>query len=190
MTTYTAQHQYELLPAIFRIRDAEQGEPLKQVVRVLAREIGLVEDDIAQLYANWFIETCEEWIVPYIGDLLGVRGLHPISTTEFTQRAFVANTLGYRRRKGTATVLEQLARDTTLWAARAVEFFELLSTTQYINHLRPQNVRTPDLRQTKALELLNTPFDTIAHTAEVRRIANQRHGVHAAQIIVALVPGV
>ncbi len=174
MTTYTAQHLYELLPAIYRIRDAEQGEPLKQLVGVLAREIGLVEDDIAQLYANWFIETCAEWVVPYIGDLLGVRGLHPISSTEFTQRAFVANTLSYRRRKGTATVLEQLARDTTLWEARAVEFFELLSTTQYINHLRPQNVRTPDLRQTNTLELLNTPFDTIAHTAEVRRIANGR----------------
>ncbi|MCX6048066.1 MAG: phage tail protein [Chloroflexi bacterium] len=174
MTTYTAQHLYELLPAIYRLRDAEQGGALKQLVSVLAREIGLVEDDIAQLYTNWFIETCDEWVVPYIGDLLGVRGLHPISTTEFTQRAFVANTLSYRRRKGTATVLEQLARDTTLWDARAVEFFDLLSTTQYINHLRPQNVRTPDLRQMNQLELLNTPFDTIAHTAEVRHIANQR----------------
>jgi hypothetical protein len=171
---HTTEHLYTLLPAVYRIRDAEHAEALKALLGVMAREIGIVENDIAQLYANWFIETCAEWVVPYIGDLLGVRNLHQLTTTGFTQRAYVANTLRYRRRKGTATVLEQLARDTTLWPARAVEFFELLGTTQYINHLRPHNVRTPDLRQTSALALLDTPFDRIAHTADVRRIATGR----------------
>ena len=33
-------------------------------------------------------------------------------------------------------MLEQLARDVTGWDARAVEFFQLLATTQYMNHLR------------------------------------------------------
>ncbi|MDL1977382.1 MAG: hypothetical protein LWX52_04660 [Deltaproteobacteria bacterium] len=40
-----------------------------------------------------------------------------------------------------------------------------------MNHLRPGNVRTPDLRDTNRLELLDGPFDTVSHTAEVRRIA-------------------
>jgi hypothetical protein len=71
-------------------------------------------------------------------------------------------------------MLEQLARDTTGWNARAVEFFELLGTTQYLNHLRPENHRTPDIRQGNRMELLDTPFDAIAHTADVRRIANRR----------------
>ena len=171
MTTYTAERIYELLPAIYRLRDAEQGYPLRSLLSVVAREIGIVEEDIARLYANWFIETSDEWVVPYIGDLLGVRGLHALEDAGFTRRAFVANTLSYRRRKGTPTMLEQLARDTTQWNARVVEFFELLGTTQYLNHLRPHNVRTPDLRQTNALELLDTPFDGIGHTADVRRIA-------------------
>ena len=52
-------------------------------------------------------------------------------------RAEVANTIRYRRRKGTVSVLEQLAADVTGWPARAVEFFELLATTQYMNHVRP-----------------------------------------------------
>ena len=171
VTTYTAERLYELLPAIYRLRDAEQGYPLRSLLSVIAREIGIVEEDIARLYANWFIETSDEWVVPYIGDLLGVRGLHALEDAGFTRRAFVANTLSYRRRKGTPTMLEQLARDTTQWNARVVEFFELLGTTQYLNHLRPHNVRTPDLRQTNALELLDTPFDGIGHTADVRRIA-------------------
>jgi hypothetical protein len=172
--SYTTERLYELLPEIYRVRDAEQGHALKMLLDVMAREIGLVEADIDQLYANWFIETCEEWVTPYVGDLLGTGTMHALAAAGFTQRAYVANTLGYRRRKGTATVLEQLARDTTLWNARAVEFFELLATSQYMKHIRLHNAATPDLRQTNSLELLNTPFDTVAHTADVRRIASER----------------
>jgi len=159
---------YELLPAIYRIRDYEQGEPLKGLFEVIAREAGIVEDDIAGLYENWFIETCDEWVVPYIGDLLGVRGMHTIeSIPDFSMRAYVANTLRYRRRKGTAPVLEQLAIDTTGWKARVVEFFKLLGTTQNVNHIRLHNTVTPDMRCINKLELLNTAFDTISHTIDV-----------------------
>jgi len=172
--SYSAESLYRLLPSIYRLRDEDHGDVLKMLLAIIAEQIGAVEKDIDGLYNNWFIETCDEWVVPYIGDLLGVQGLHPISGTGFTQRARVANTLRYRRRKGTATMLEQLARDTTLWNTRAVEFFKLLSTTQYINHIRLDNLRTPHLRYINELELLDTPFDTIAHTADVRRIATNR----------------
>lgn len=170
-----AKKLYELLPAFYRIRDSQEGEPLKALIAVIAREAGVMEADITRLYENWFIETCDEWVVPYIGDLLGVRGLHHIEdATVFSRRAYVANTLGYRRRKGTAPVLEQLAYDTTGWRARVVEFFQLLETTQNINHVRLHNVRTPDLRRTNELELLDTAFDTSAHTADVRHISRGR----------------
>ncbi len=173
--SFTTDELYQLLPAIYRIRDAEQGEPLKALLAVIAGQARVMEDDIAGLYENWFIETCQEWVVPYLGDLLGVRGLHPFGQeAAFSQRARVANTLGYRRRKGTATMLEQLARDTTGWNARVVEFFELLGWTQYYNHVRLHNHRTPDLRRTDALELLDTAFDTAAHTVDVRHIASGR----------------
>ncbi len=172
--THSAEDIYELLPAIYRIRDAEQGGPMKEVVAVLAEQAQVVKEDIARLYDNWFIETCEEWVVPYIGDLLGVRGLHSVSQPTFSLRARVANTLAYRRRKGTAAMLEQLARDTTGWPAHAVEFFELLGTTQNYNHLRPHNLITPNLRRTEVLDLLDTPFDQIAHTVDVRHIASRR----------------
>jgi len=167
----TEKNIYELIPAIYRIRDNEQGEPLKALIEIIAREAGIVEDDIAQLYNNWFIETSAEWVIPYIGDLLRVRGLHEIETVpDFSLRAYVANTLRYRRRKGTAPVLEQLALDTTGWRARVVEFFHLLGTTQNLNHLRLQNIVPPDLRDMDRLELLNTAFDTNSHTVDVRHI--------------------
>jgi hypothetical protein len=165
---------YDLLPAIYRLRDAAAGEPLRALLGLIQTEFDALQADIGGLYENWFIETCDEWVVPYIGDLLRVRGLHPVSPGTFSQRAFVAHTLAYRRRKGTAAMLAQLARDVTGWPARVVEFFDLLAMTQYLNHLRLSKSRTADLRDTNQLELLSVPFEAIAHTVDVRHIASSR----------------
>jgi hypothetical protein len=195
---FDAQRLYELLPAIYRVRDAQQGEPLKALLAVIAGQIAVIEEDLAQLYDDQFIETCAEWVVPYLGDLVGARGIFTFPEAPFSQRAQVANTLAYRRRKGTATVLEQLARDVTGWNANVVEYFQRLATTQYLNHPRPRNLSFTSLRhlltirveqkvepgrfsrQTihlpnwKVLEYLTTPFDATARTADVRRIESRR----------------
>ncbi len=178
---YTKAKLYELIPAIYRQHDAISDKPLEALLNIIASQVDVLEKDIAGLYDNWFVETCDEWVTAYIADLVSARSLttsrvssSSTTTAEVSQRAYVANTLGYRRRKGTLAVLEQLAKDITHWDSHAVEFFQLLGTTQHLNHLRPQNNRTPDLRKTDNLELLNTPFDTIAHTVEVRRIASGR----------------
>lgn len=162
------EYLYNLLPAIYRICDADQGEPLRALLGVVEEEFLAIEQDIAGLYEDLFIETCDEWVIPYIGDLLNVHGVYPISARAGSLRSYVANTIAYRRRKGTAAVLEQVARDITGWPAHAVEFFQLLGTTQHLNHLRMDNVRTPDLRDTNSLQLLGGPFETAAHTAEIR----------------------
>jgi len=165
---------FELLPAIHRVRDAASGHVLEALLEVLDGERRRLEADVDQLYDNWFIETADEWVVPYIGDLLAVRGIRPIQAEGITQRGVVANTIRYRRRKGTAAVLEELARDVSGWPARAVEFFETLATTQFMNHVRLHNVVTPDLRRVDALEFVGTAFDTAAHTADVRHVDNRR----------------
>lgn len=169
----SAEQMFKLLPGVVRLRDAQTGGALEDFIELLWREANRVERDITQTWDNWFIETCEEWVAPYIGDLLAVRPLHSIEGA-FTQRARIANTIRFRRRKGTATMLEQLARDTTGWPARAVEFFQLLSTTQYAKHIRLHNHRTPDVRDANRMELIETPFGSAAHTADVRRIATGR----------------
>jgi hypothetical protein len=167
-----------LLPAFYRERDAELDGPLRALLGVIARQGALVEADIERLYDNAFIETCEDWVVPYIGDLLGVRALYPVGgTAAFGTRALVANTLRLRRRKGTALVLEELAFDTTGWRARAVEFFERVSTTQYLNHLRPHSLRTPDLRQPRPLDRIDGPFGSEAHTADIRALPAGRYNL-------------
>jgi hypothetical protein len=173
VSTVTDERLYDLLPAVLRIRDVEPGEPLRALLAVLEGQFRAVEEDIAQLYDNWFVETCEDWLVPYIGDLLAVRGMHAVSERTATPRVVVANTLSYRRRKGTATMLEQLARDTTGWPARAVEFFELVAATQNVNHVRPENLATADLHGAARLEHVDGPFERVPRTVEVRSIARR-----------------
>ena len=88
------------------------------------------------------------------------------------------HTIAFRRRKGTATMLEQLARDVTGWPARVVEMFQLLGWTQHMNHIRPESRYAPDLRQWEKLERLNTPFDSLC---PYRRRARHRQGTGQVQ---------
>jgi hypothetical protein len=168
--SFDTQRLFELLPAIYRIRDAEQGDPLQTLFGVIADQLQVLQEDLAQLYDDQFIETCAPWVVPYIGDLIGYRGLHGNVPGISSPRAEVAHTISFRRRKGTAAMLEQLARDVTGWDARVVEFFQLLNWTQNMNHLRPSCLQVPDLRDAIALERLNGPFDSAMHTIDVRQL--------------------
>src|SRR6266704_306645 len=118
--------------------------PLQSLLMVIQEQLGIVAEDIDQLYDDQFIETCAPWVAPYIGDLIGYRTLYGLTDKIGSPRAEVADTIAFRRRKGTASMLEQLARDVTGWDARVVEFFQLLSTTQYMNHIRPKNLYAPD----------------------------------------------
>lgn len=173
MSLLTPERLYQLLPSIHRLRDAAEGEPLRALLAVIEAELEAVEADTARLYDNWFIETCDEWTVPYIGDLLGVRPVRPVPSAGVSMRAWVANTIAYRRRKGTALVLEQLARDVTGWPAVAVEFFQRLGTTQHLNHVRLRPAATASVRDAAAAELADGAFDPFAHTLEVRRAATR-----------------
>jgi hypothetical protein len=167
-TSLSAERLYTLLPAVYRLRDADQGEPLRALLDAFAQEFAALADNVEQLYDDQFIETCAEWVTPYIGDLIGYRSLHGQVPQIASPRAEVANTIAFRRRKGTALMLEELAHDVTGWPAHAVEFFEQLATTQYMKHLRPHARATANLRDLRALLLGGGAFNTIAHTAEMR----------------------
>jgi hypothetical protein len=159
------QERYELLS-----ERAKRG-PLRALLAIFANEIGAMEENLEQLYDDLFVETCADWVLPYIGDLIGYRSLHG---GYGDRRAELARTIAFRRRKGTLAMLEQLARDVTGCDARAVEFFQLLATTQNMNHVRQRHAVTPDLRKGLALERIGTAFDPIPHLLDVRRIASGR----------------
>ncbi len=120
---------YNLLPAYYRQKDQDEGHPLHALLHVIGEQVASVEANIEQLYDNWFIETCDDWVVPYIGELIGYERLPtmiaPNSTEQMTAYAVprrdVANTIRYRRRKGTLQILELLAAAVAGWTAQASE---------------------------------------------------------------------
>ena len=171
MTKLINDRLYDLLPAIYRTRDKEQGQALEALLDLIYDEMKLLKKDIDGLYEDWFIETCSDWVIPYIGDLLGCHGAHALTDDAgASRRGYVANTIAYRRRKGTASVLEQVSRDVTGWPAHASEFFQLLALTQNLNHLRMERARTACIRDADEIELVNGPFESTAHTPDIRRI--------------------
>ncbi len=181
---------YDLLPVVYRMRDAEQGYPLRDFLRVLSTQADVLEQDIARLYDNWFIETCDDWVVPYIGDLLGYTLLPEAATLDagggacaaglgrvLAPRADVANTIDARRRKGTLSLLEDLARDAADWPARALEFYRRLGWMQHLDHQHPHRGGTADLREPGRLQCIgwaNGAFDPFAHSVDVRRMGSSR----------------
>jgi hypothetical protein len=172
---------FELLPSTYRVDDAAQGYQLKALMDLMSAQANLIKEDIAGLYDDLFIETCSDWVIPYIGDLVGNN---PIYEAVRGRRPDVAKTIYYRRRKGTLPMLEELARDITDWSAHAVAFFEQLGWTQNLNHLRDSaapnpnaldpnafdRVGTAHIRNLNAMDLLDGPFDITTHTVDVRRI--------------------
>ncbi len=185
---------YNLLPAIYRERDADLNYPLRGLLNLIGNQAGLIDADLEQLYNNLFIETCDSWVIPYIGDLVSNNLLFdasriPASSTAQTLfpdlagrdlrppvaarvRADVARTIYYRRRKATPRMLEEMARDVTGWPSHVIEFFEHLGWTQNLEHLRLNNTWT-DVRSLDRLDRIAGAFDETAHTVDVRQIAQQ-----------------
>lgn len=184
---------FDRLPEIYRTRDAEQqpADQLRAFLRAIEGPFGALHENIAQLYEDLFIDTCDDWVIPYIADLLGSTHL---KGEPRTLRADVADTIALRRRKGTLGVIERLAVNLTDWACRAVELRENLGWTQHLNHQRPDAGGEPPyadprltrfdvprggtvpIRDPAALALLGSPFDPFAYTADVKPpLDYQRH---------------
>ncbi|MEU9958248.1 hypothetical protein [Streptomyces sp. NPDC050982] len=180
----------ELLPQWHRLRDAQEGEPLRALLAVMAEQLDLVRDGVEQGYEDLFVETAAPWVLSYLGDLVGYRtlpgyervlttGLRGGSSAALTEavapRRDVAATVANRRRKGTLHLLEELSERVADWPARAVEL------SRHVSHQQPVKLygtggaergtrgRTVDLRDSSALDMAGGPFGSVARSVDVRR---------------------
>jgi hypothetical protein len=135
--SYYAERLWQLLPAVYRTADTDESGgpgPLRELINRIGAQAAVARRGIDRLWADQSIETCDDWVIPYIGDLLGTNLVTNLDAP--AQRLDVANTINYRRRKGTVEVLEELAHDVpapngTRWTAHAVEGFRRLARTRH-----------------------------------------------------------
>jgi hypothetical protein len=129
---YYANKLWNLLPAIYRSEDSSEfgvNGPLREMVNRIGAQAAVLRRSIDRLWEDQSIETCDDWVVPYIADLLATRLV--ASQNARGQRLDVAKTIYYRRRRGTVGILEEIASDVTGWDARVVEFFRRLGRTRH-----------------------------------------------------------
>jgi hypothetical protein len=195
---YYAERLWQLLPAVYRTADTDSFTapgPLRELLNRIGAQVAVVRRSIDRLWADQSIETCDNWVIPYIGDLLGTNLAGNLDAR--AHRLDVAKTIYYRRRKGTLQVLEELALDVTGWTAHVVEGFRRLARTRHgldpaigpavfpqasaagvasllqIEGLTGLLTGGPaggfaDLRSAHGATLANTAFDESFHTADVR----------------------
>ena len=129
---YYADKLWKLLPAVYRAQDTDDfnaNGPLREMVNRLGAQSAILRRGIDRMWDDQSIETCDDWIIPYIGALLDVNLVSSLDARG--QRLDVAKTIYYRRRKGTVAILEEIASDITGWDAKVVEFFRRLGRTRH-----------------------------------------------------------
>ena len=194
---------YELLPALHRIADAEHGGRCGALLGLINRQADDIQVDLRQLWDDFFIETCQDWVIPYIGDLVGNIPLHDLDVRAAAAPAesLFTDLTGPDTRgrepdpppgrcrqddllpapQGTPPMLEELARDVTGWGAHVVEFFTLLDWNQHLEHLRLDCHGCPDLRRVDVGDRVGGPWDTrpIPSTSGDQRVGRLvRHPQH------------
>lgn len=189
---------WALVPGYYRAQDAsvlDGSGPLQVLLDRVAGQAAEVRRSIDRLWEDQSIETCSDWVIPYIAALLDTNLVPAMDARG--RRLDVANTIYYRRRKGTVALLEQLASDVTGWESHVVEFFRLLSRRRHLLDPpigRPADTADPtdarllqhtsglvglltgtpmggyaDLRNALGAANTSGPYDEFRHRVDVRR---------------------
>jgi hypothetical protein len=127
-----ADKLWGLLPAVYRAEDTDRFDspgPLRELVNRIGAQAAVLRRSLDRLWEDQSVETCDDWVIPYLGDLLATNLVAHLDARG--RRKDVARTVYYRRRKGTVAALEELAADVTGWDARVVEFFRRLGRTRH-----------------------------------------------------------
>ena len=187
---------YALFPAHIRTVDAANGRALKALIRVLASGTVEIDREIDRLYDSMFVETAPEEALAEVAALVASEPLRPLPPDAgISTRSFIANTVRYRRGKGTARVLESLAADVGGFGAVVVEYFQRLARLQHLIDVRPERPGTAGLVPGETAGRSATAFDSTPRLLDVRSIARAggRHhhahvGVHVLRPIVPVFP--
>src|SRR5262245_8021701 len=129
---YYAEKLWRLLPEVYRAADSSDFDckgPLLELVERLSAQGAILRRSIDRLWEDQSIESCDDWVIPYLADLLATNLVGSMDARG--QRLDVGRTIYYRRRKGTVALLEELTHDCTGWDVRCVEFFRRMARSRH-----------------------------------------------------------
>ena len=73
---YYADKLWTLLPAVYRAQDTDEfgaAGPLRELVNRIGAQAAILRRSIDRMWEDQSIETCDDWLIPYIGDLLATQ---------------------------------------------------------------------------------------------------------------------
>lgn len=189
LASYYTEKLWALVPEVYRHEDGLAANPgvLRRIVELIGEEAAHSRRSIDRLWEDQHVETCDDWAVPYIADLVGARLVSARDAR--TSRVDAANAVRFRRRRGTPDLLDTLVRAISGWDVVLVEGFRRLARARHrldaiprVEGLftRTQSGGTADLRNPAGAEINDTPFDEFFHTLDTRRVRGRdgRFGIH------------
>ncbi|MHA7629911.1 hypothetical protein [Corallococcus sp. M7] len=188
---------YSHLPALYRVVDMAEGtrepqkslaprgvEELYKFLRILAAPIARTRQNIEELHADLFIDKSADWVLPYLADMIGMRLVFPDAPSN---RRDVRGTVGWRRRKGTPSMLEEMAGDLSGQLAVSREGWKRILLAQDLNLYRPERT-IAGLGAATIAERASGPLDTAFHAVDPRRIGRTTGRYHPKHVAHWLYP--
>lgn len=160
------QRLYAAVPAMHRLPDeppAGRGE-LQRMLEVLAVPLAVLRQSVQELQGDLFVDTADDAMLPYLARMIGTELVFPDADSN---RRDVRGTVGWRRRKGTPSALEEMGAELTAQSVTLIEGWKRVQLTQDLNLLRPERVLT-QLRPAVVAEQTNGPLDSVSHLVDVR----------------------
>lgn len=188
------QRLWELVPAYYRVLDggdrlipAATAEALVQgtlagqhdlarLLGALAAPLAAVRQSIEELHRDLFIDSAGDGAIPLLAEMVGTALVFPDASSN---RRDVRGTVGWRRRKGTPAMLEELVDELSGRMTPLLEGWKLLAITQDLDLLRPGRT-TIDLRDIRVAERTRGPLDATCHIADLRAPAETTGRYHPA----------
>ena len=175
-----AAQLWRWLPGVYRARDTEGR--LQAFIALFADELWRLRRTLEQQHADHFIDSAQDWVIPYLADLLGSSVLFTGDAARLGEittrnRDDVKNTLHWRRQKGTLAGLEGVARDVSGFGVHAVEMFERVAWMQNLAHIKPAATFALDLRNGEAVAAASGAFSRARALTDLRP-AGPRAGWH------------
>jgi hypothetical protein len=187
------QRLWELVPAYYRVLDGGDrlipaeaaaalvqgtlaGHDLARLLGALAAPLAAVRQSIEELHRDLFIDSAGDGAIPLLAEMVGTTLVFPDASSN---RRDVRGTVGWRRRKGTPAMLEELVDELSGRMTPLLEGWQLLAITQDLDLLRLART-TIDLRDLRVAERTRGPLDATSHVADLRAPAETTGRYHPA----------